>query len=73
MRISSFQKANRLKLDIWRNSPIDSEKLKGGYHGKHKPKPHGVPDENVYDNMHLTLYIALLAVIADLYLLVVAG
>ena len=20
-----------------------------------KPKPHGVPDENVYDNMHWTL------------------
>ena len=38
-----------------------------------KPKPHGVPEENVYDNMHWTLYIALLAVIAALYLLVVAG
>ena len=40
---------------------------------EHKPKPHGVPDENVYANIHWTLYIALLAVIAALYLLVVAG
>ncbi|XDZ66823.1 hypothetical protein AB8880_05390 [Alphaproteobacteria bacterium LSUCC0684] len=36
-------------------------------------RPSGVPEENVYDGMHWTLYIAMIAVIATLYVMVNAG
>jgi len=36
-------------------------------------RPAGVPEENVYNGMHWTLYIAMIAVIATLYVMVNAG
>ncbi|MGC6484047.1 MAG: hypothetical protein ACON4P_00095 [Candidatus Puniceispirillales bacterium] len=38
-----------------------------------KDRPENVPEENVYDKVHWTLYLAIIGVIAALYLLVQAG
>jgi len=38
-----------------------------------KTKPAGVPEENVYDGMHWSIYIAIVAVAAVLYVIVNAG
>ena len=40
---------------------------------KTNARPQGVPEENVYDNMHWSLYIAMAAVIGALYVVVNAG
>lgn len=36
-------------------------------------RPLHIPEENVYDKVHWTLYLAIIGVIAGLYLLVQAG
>ena len=40
---------------------------------KPKNRPAGVPEENVYNRLHWTHYIALAAAAAAVFLLVVAG
>ncbi len=38
-----------------------------------KPRPDGVPEENVYNRFHWTLYPAILGAVAAVYLLITAG